>query len=244
FDGVISLPVRRRKLLESLAQLASTYQPAVSRARQSSGETRPKASGRILVVDDNATNRLFASTLLAGIGYEVETAADGADALESVRRGRFDAVLMDVQMPGMDGIKATQAIRALAPEKAAIPIIAVTANALVGHRESYLESGMTDYLAKPIRREMLLAMLERWIGRKEPASPADHAAPSDEAIDRAYLEDLQRRFGEATYRDLIDSYVASAGAGFARIEALAATADVAALAREAHTLKGSSGNFR
>ena len=244
FDGVISLPVRRRKLLESLVQLAATDQPAASRTRQSAGELRPKASGRILVVDDNATNRLFASTLLTGIGYEVETAADGADALESVRRGRFDAVLMDVQMPGMDGIKATQAIRALAPEKAAIPIIAVTANALVGHRESYLGSGMTDYLAKPIRREMLLAMLERWIGRKEPASPADHAAPSDEAIDRAYLEDLQRRFGEATYRDLIDSYVASAGAGFARIEALAATADVAALAREAHTLKGSSGNFR
>ncbi|MBK1839015.1 response regulator [Azospirillum sp. YIM B02556] len=121
--------------------------------------------GRLLVVDDSATNRLVVAGLLAKAGFSVETANGGAEAVEAVSQAPVppEAVLMDVAMPDMDGLTATATIRRLGDERARIPIIAVTANALPEDRVRCLAAGMNDYLTKPVRRAELLGALERWL---------------------------------------------------------------------------------
>ncbi|WP_042695679.1 response regulator [Azospirillum sp. B506] len=121
--------------------------------------------GRLLVVDDSATNRMVVAGLLAKAGFSVETANGGAEAVEAVTQAPMppEAVLMDVAMPDMDGVMATASIRRLSDERARIPIIAVTANAQPEDRVRCLAAGMNDYLTKPVRRADLLAALERWL---------------------------------------------------------------------------------
>jgi len=117
---------------------------------------------RLLLVEDNETNRNMAVRMLQKIGYTVDAVVDGAAAVEAVRRTEYDAVLMDVQMPVMDGCTATRRIRELG--LVGLPIIAMTAHALVGDRERCLESGMDDYLAKPITLQALRDKLAQWVG--------------------------------------------------------------------------------
>ena len=117
---------------------------------------------KILVVEDNRPNQLVARALLEKEGYAVDIVDDGAKGVEAVTNGEYDVVLMDIQMPRMDGMKATQHIRSLENEKNQIPIIAVTANAMVGDRDTYIEAGMNDYITKPIKSKLLFDAIERW----------------------------------------------------------------------------------
>lgn len=133
---------------------------------------------RLLVVEDNAVNRELIVTLLTPFGVEIETACDGAEAVEAAARGGYDAILMDMQMPVMDGLTATRLIRAL-PDRAAagVPIIAMTANVLPEQVERCREAGMDDHLGKPINLPQMLATLDRW------TRPADEAqAPAQQAF--------------------------------------------------------------
>lgn len=125
--------------------------------------TRSAGGGRILVVEDNRVNQLLITTYLEQFGFEYVCADNGKAALELLDEGAFDLVLMDVQMPVMDGLEATRRIRARTDEAAAIPILALTANAMKGDREQYLEAGMSDYLSKPINAAALLAMINRYM---------------------------------------------------------------------------------
>jgi len=246
FDAILTKPVRQRELVQCLWRLAAPESFAASERARPADSERVQASGRILLVDDNETNRLFATTLLDSMGYTVETAEDGAQAIEAVRLGSYDAVLMDVQMPGVDGVQATRAIRALGSPESAVPIVAVTANALVGHREFYLAAGMNDYLSKPISRETLTTVLARWVagGLKEPAPEARPSRPIElDLVDAAYLDDLHGSFGEDKFRELIDSYAHTMEQGLRQLAALAAAQDFEQLAMEAHSLKGVSGNY-
>ncbi len=118
--------------------------------------------GRVLVVEDNPINQKVAVHLLSHLRYIAEVAANGAEALEMFRHGQYDVVLMDCQMPVMDGYEATRAIRKIEPPGPRIPIIAVTANALPGEREKCLMAGMDDYLAKPVNKEALDLTIQRW----------------------------------------------------------------------------------
>jgi CheY-like chemotaxis protein len=120
---------------------------------------------RLLVVDDNAVNRELITTLLAPFDLEIETAADGVDAIEAVSHAPFDLILMDVQMPNMDGLTATRRIRAAAaPGAPRTPIIAMTANVLPEQVDRCLAAGMDDHLGKPINPQKLLEALDRWSG--------------------------------------------------------------------------------
>ena len=116
---------------------------------------------RILVAEDNSVNQLFIKMLLGKLGHFVDVVADGAEAVEAVKRIPYDLVLMDIEMPEMDGPTATKVIRRLAPPISRVPIIALTANAMMGQREEYLAAGMDDYVTKPVDPSLLLGAMAR-----------------------------------------------------------------------------------
>ena len=117
---------------------------------------------RILLAEDNKINQKFALALLGKAGYKIEVVENGHQAVDAVRHGDYDLVLMDVQMPELDGVEATKRIRALPAPKCNIPIVALTAHAMSGAKEEYLEAGMNDYVSKPIQPAVLFAKLEQF----------------------------------------------------------------------------------
>ena len=142
----------------------ASRQPMASvREDEASRGHRASLSGaRVLLVEDNAINRELASEMLSASGLVVSVACDGQEALDMLERQRVDVVLMDCQMPVMDGYAATRALRQR-PELKDLPVIALTANAMVGDRDKALAMGMNDHVAKPINLEQLLATLARWV---------------------------------------------------------------------------------
>ena len=148
----------QRALVDVLGAVADRAVPPPRRP----AEPAPRTNGHVLVVDDSTTNQLVAVGILEHLGYSSEVAADGSEALASLERGGFDAVLMDCQMPGMDGYEATRRLRAT-EQGPRLPVIAMTAGAVAGDRERALAAGMDDYVAKPVVPDDLLAALRRWI---------------------------------------------------------------------------------
>jgi CheY-like chemotaxis protein len=137
--------------------------PAVASATASPPEGVPAGQGRILLAEDNAINIEFATMVLESRGYAVDVAADGFEAIAAAGRGGYDLVLMDMQMPRLDGLSATRRIRALEGDRRKLPIVAMTANAMREDAIRCLEAGMDDYIAKPIDPSRLCAIVARWI---------------------------------------------------------------------------------
>jgi signal transduction histidine kinase/ActR/RegA family two-component response regulator len=135
------------------------------------GDRNKRLQGRVLVVEDDRVNQRVIELLLAKLGLEYATVADGANAVSITTQESFDAILMDCQMPGMDGFEATRRIRAQLAGRP-LPIIALTANAMSGDRAACLAAGMDDFLAKPVRQEELRATLARWVNPPESPPPA------------------------------------------------------------------------
>jgi PAS domain S-box-containing protein len=133
------------------------------------------AGMRILIVEDNATNRLIASRMLETLGASVQTANDGAEGVEAANQAAFDLILMDVQMPVMDGVEATRTIRRLAAPVGDTPIIAMTANVFTHQQQSYREAGMTGAVSKPLSPARLLAEINRIAGRRDAEDDASAA---------------------------------------------------------------------
>jgi len=154
--------------------------PAAIRSGRAGAEPAPPLSGlKVLLADDNALNRRLALDLLTEQGYTAVAVENGAQALEAVKRELFDLVLMDVQMPIMDGITATRAIRdpgsgALDPS---VPIVALTAHALKGDRERFLAAGMNDYIPKPIKIDTFYSTVAEVVSRDRASHPAREDAP-------------------------------------------------------------------
>lgn len=218
--------------------------PPVAIRLSRSSRSRPGA--RILLVEDNAVNRFLVDSLLSKAGYKVDCSADGVRAIEAARNATYDLVLMDAQMPQMDGMQATRCLRDLGGHYADIPVIAITANAMPGARELYLAAGMNDYVAKPIDPEQFLATIADWLDRDTagqqpvtmPAPSADDDAPPLLVPDK--LAELHAVLPEQNVRDLVTAYLASTAALHAGIVAAAAAADLAELARNAHDLRSTS----
>ncbi len=137
-----------------------------ARTRVPAGSAFAKAGRRmhILVAEDNKINQMLITTYLRKFGHSFEVADDGAGALAAAAKGGFHLVLMDIQMPEMDGLEATAKIRALEGPARAVPIVALTANAMDGDEERYLAAGMDGYLAKPIVAASLFAAIDRFAG--------------------------------------------------------------------------------
>jgi signal transduction histidine kinase/DNA-binding response OmpR family regulator len=162
-DTVLAKPVRQRILLANLLELASRKRSApIAPAPAESVRVGLESGFHILVVDDVAINQRVAAGMLTRLGHRIDTAGDGLEAVRKVTAFDYDAIFMDVQMPRMNGIDATSAIRAFVGPKAAVPIFAMTANAMDGDRESLLAAGMSDYISKPFSLAQLATLLDAW----------------------------------------------------------------------------------
>jgi len=208
---------------------------------------------QILLVEDNLVNREVALELLHGAGLSVDTAADGVEALAKVRATRFDLVLMDVQMPNMDGLSATRAIRTM-PDNATLPILAMTANAFEADRQACLEAGMNDFVPKPVNPETLYAALRKWLPKTaavpEPPPPAAVLVDAAEELRLRLSQipglDVGRGIGllrgnVAKYARMLKLFAESHAQDTANIAQSLAAGDLASVKRITHSLKGSAG---
>ena len=203
--------------------------------------------GTILLVEDNAVNQKLAKALLMKNGYDVDVANDGSEALQAVEGRIYDAVLMDVQMPVMDGLAATRAIRS-ADRFAELPIIAMTANAMKGDREQCLEAGMNDYVSKPIDREKLLATLGKWVsgdGVSQASVAPSSMVASTLVLPGIDVQDLLQRVegDEDLLHMLLDEFAKQFAGAIGELRAAIEQGDAELARRLAHTLKGAAGNL-
>ena len=214
------------------------------------------------MVEDNPVNQILALEQLQRLGCSVHLCANGAQAIETCRAARFDLILMDCQMPVMDGFEATRRIIAEHGGAAPCPIVAMTANAMRGDRESCLGAGMVDFLAKPYRSTDLIAMLTRWL----PSPMTNHVAPAplntastvksmdgamDEVTERSTMPPIldakvlvalasQHSGGNALLTRVASVFKNEAGKQLESLQRAWATDDIDTAARAAHTLKSSS----
>ena len=235
---------------------ARDVRPVASATNAESALRQHHAGARLLLVEDNVINQEVAVALLDVVNLKVDLAADGQEAVAKARASAYDLILMDVQMPVMDGLEATRLIRAL-PDRAHTPILAMTANAFVEERFKCLEAGMNDHVAKPVDPEVLYAALRRWLPAPvaDPPPATNPAAPVEQEA-----AELQRRLSAIPGFDLAQGLTITHGkwALYRRLLALFAdhhagdaqclrqqlqAQDWTAMQRVAHTLKGTAGNL-
>ena len=254
FAAVVAKPVRPSTLLECLAKLsgrAGSVSPRPESSEPTADIGPPKRALRLLVADDNAINQNVATGLLARLGHRADVANDGGQAVILVERGNYDLVLMDIQMPEVDGIQATKAIRALKGPKSATPIIAMTANAMAGDRETYLAAGMDDYIAKPISRRALQSLLDRWacVDNSDyvepPAASGEGASTAvlPPLVDEAAQTELAEDLGAEMLTDLMERFWTGMNPALAELQASIDAGQTAVAGALAHKIKGQSGNL-
>ncbi|QEH36332.1 Signal transduction histidine-protein kinase BarA [Aquisphaera giovannonii] len=248
----LTKPAKQSELLDAIMTAVSALpreaRPAGSRPVGPEGPAAPGPARalRVLLAEDNATNQVLAISLLERDGHLVEVAPNGKEALDALAARPFDVVLMDIQMPVMDGFEATALIREREGRSGGhVPIIAMTAHAMKGDRERCLESGMDGYVAKPIRAADLRRALEEVVpaGIGEPSSPGPGpSTPAASAVDRAAL--LARVGGrEDRLRTIVRVFLDESSKLLAEMQAAIDAGDAGSLGRSAHSLKGAAGLF-
>ena len=255
FDDCLCRPIRQSKLFGSLVTargIARDVAPdrrggTVQAAPTGEIESTPARELRILLAEDNKTNQLLAKATLEKLGHRVDIASNGLQAIDAVRRAPYDLVLMDVNMPEMDGVEATTKIRELEGEKGRVPIIAVTANAMEGDKEKFLAAGMNDYLPKPLERTKLVAAVNAWGG--DCVDEGDGAPTSDpvalhettEMLAPKILADWQAFLSEDQFSVLIDGQVTDSRAYLQRLRQAVDAGAFDDVGKLAHDLKSSCG---
>ena len=210
----------------------------------------PAANTRVLLAEDNPANQAVIKSILEHAGLQVDIVANGREAIDAVRSASYHIVLMDISMPEMDGMDATNGIRQLPGDSGRIPIIALTAHALAGDRERFLAAGMNDYLTKPIDRDATLHAIAHWTGSIVTATAEERALPdlsgthaSETAaayVDEQVLLQLARDTAPEIVPELLVLYIDDARARLKQIQKAVAEADTQTLEFEAHTLGSSA----
>ena len=238
FAAQLVKPVKSSQLHDALVRvLAAGTAPDSAPGRREDGPRSAVADLRLLVAEDNEVNRQLALALLRRLGYDADVVENGREVLDALERERYDVVLMDVQMPELDGLEATRQIRERRGSSDAPRIIAMTANAMEGDRDECLAAGMDDYLSKPIRPEEL----SRALARCRPAR-------ADDALDDAALGKLVSSLGggdegREAVRELVEMFLDDAAAQMATLHGAVERGDAEAARRTAHTLKSSGATF-
>jgi two-component system sensor histidine kinase/response regulator len=211
--------------------------------------TEAAATSRILVVEDSSINQQVALGMLRRLGYRADAVANGLEAIDSLERIHYAAVLMDCQMPEMDGFEASVEIRRREGGTRHTPIVAMTGNAMEGDRDRCLAAGMDGYISKPVRIEELQAALQRWlpteeapVGARAAAAGADGHATAPVVLDEAVLSDLAP--GEPdVVAELIDQFLDDAPTRVHVVRTAVTQRDAAGLRQAAHLFKGEAGSI-
>ncbi|HEX2221805.1 MAG TPA: response regulator, partial [Candidatus Limnocylindria bacterium] len=238
FAAELTKPVKPSHLYDTLMELfgGAVSGPAEAPAAPARA-LADRVPLRILVAEDNTVNQRLILLLLEKLGYRADVVADGQEAVAAVERQPYDVVLMDVQMPEMDGLEATREIRQRLGEPSRPRIVAMTANALQGDREACLAAGMNDYISKPIRQDELAAALGRAAGANGAERPAA-------ALDEAALDQLARTVGsDEALASLVDTFLADTEQILAGLRAAVARDDPTETRRLAHSLKSTAASF-
>ncbi len=266
----LNKPIRRTDLHRAIVGVltADAIEAQPARPAPSSQPQQGKLAGLILLVEDNPINQGVAKAMLGKFGLQWQVANNGAEAVERVRQCNFDLVLMDCQMPVMDGYQATAAIRQLPDGRGAtLPIVALTANAMQGDEQLCRDAGMDDFLAKPYTPTSLHAMLANWLIRPQdeppatatatatataavaaPATPVEPAPPAAQArpINMAAINTLRSLDEDGSLglvAELLTSFVESADTHLATLMQAVAEGNAKALGQTAHSMKSSAANL-
>jgi len=257
-DGYVTKPFTRSQLFNAIAQvfgLLAVHQRRPVKKKISLEPLSILRGGHVLLVEDNLINQTVAAELLKGLGLSVSIADGGEEALRRLAETEFDAVLMDIQMPGMDGYEATARIRSdsrFSYEN--LPVIAITAHALTGDREKSLRAGLNDHITKPIDEAQLASVLVKWVkprragGYSDPARQSAHPAAGQTSLpDLPGIEivpGLQRLGGnQALYLRLLHLFRSDYAGTVDEIRQALACAEIDKARRLAHSLKGVSGQI-
>ncbi|MEU2744901.1 response regulator [Streptomyces collinus] len=248
----LSKPVHQSQLLDALVELTTRTSPVAASAPAAPAPTAPEPAhrGHLLLVEDNEINQMVAQGLLTRLGYSTDIAADGAQALLMTQEHSYQAVLMDCQMPQMDGYTATRELRRREGDHGHLPVIAMTAGALAEDREKCTAAGMDDYISKPVSADELERALARWVHTAPPQ--AGNAAPPQAGNDdlRVSIEqrlDELRGAGSPAEHELVDRLVdhflvrapEMTSALFHALD----RHDSQEIADQAHSLRGAAGNI-
>ena len=256
FSAYLTKPVRQSDLFDCLgAVLAGKPEPVPKASRplitrHAIREMR-RLNGKILLAEDDPTNQRVARGILGRLGLHVDLVENGAEAIQALSHWDYDLVLMDIQMPDMDGLETTQRIRdsETGVRNTAIPIIAMTAHAMEGDRERCIRAGMSDYLSKPVTLDALQAALEKWLPHHPapqsdppPARTDDPAAETEPPpFDEAVM--VRRLMGDRTLvAEVIRVFLDHIPRRIGELEGCLSAGDAESALRQAHTIKGSSAN--
>jgi CheY-like chemotaxis protein/HPt (histidine-containing phosphotransfer) domain-containing protein len=260
-EAYLTKPVRQAQLYDILSMVMGSAEEKVSLQNErplvtahTLKEAEAQSRVRLLLVEDNEVNQRVAAKTLEKLGYRVDISDDGEEAVEAVSLTDYAAVVMDIQMPKMDGYEATAEIRrresAAGDER--IPIIAMTANALHGDREKALEAGMDDYIAKPVRANELEEVLRRWVSIVEPAIEEKGASTDGESnsgnfvLDPEVLKSLEELEGDGErglLAELAGMFLEDAENRLETMHRAVGEGDANAIRESSHALKGSSANL-
>ena len=253
-NAMLEKPVRQQDLFECLARIFSVPHGdgAAAKPKLAVAKGGSAASGaplHLLLAEDNKINQRFALALLHKAGHSVDTVENGHQAVDAARRAKYDAILMDIQMPELDGLDATRQIRALPAPACEVPIIAMTAHAMTGAREQYLAAGLNDYISKPVQAELLFFTLARVARRDllppmsgEPQGEDKSTSASGAPVDFEKLEILEQTLSTAHVEDFLSLYFREIDNHSARIREARSQGDLALVAREAHIIISIAGN--
>lgn len=248
-SAYLSKPVKQSELLDTLL---TTMGLQDEEARDTGSISPHREEGKrplhILLVEDNEVNQALAINLLKSKGHRVTLATNGREALEAVQAEAFHLVFMDIQMPEMDGLEATRAIRNLSGPEGKVPIIAMTAHAMKGDQERCLKAGMDDYVSKPIKPDTLFTVMEAVIEDPMRKKPAPASLPVEEEPEEPQNFDLTRAMATvlndaSIFREIVGIFLEEYPEQLAKIWRGIQDHDGTALERAAHSLKGSVGNF-
>jgi CheY-like chemotaxis protein len=245
----LNKPVRREDLLIALCSLLGIDARLPLASPVQADATQLRLRGTVLIVEDNQINQKVASAMVGALGLKSAVAPNGQVAVDRVRAEKFDLVLMDCQMPVMDGYAATAAIRALPEGRRGIPILALTANAMQGDEAKCLAAGMDGFLTKPLTFQQLASLLSRYLPTAHEAAAATAAAQiptTASAIDMrqiATLRDIGARAGTDLVSEVLQTFLEDAEPQLERLTAAIETRDATVVARCAHAMKSCCANL-
>jgi PAS domain S-box-containing protein len=250
-QGYLTKPVRQAQLRDCLLAVLGLREINTGQliTRHTLVEAKAQRRGRILLAEDNAINQRVALGLLKKLGYRADVVSNGREAVEALAQQSYDLILMDCQMPELDGFAATAEIRQREGDQRHTLIIAMTANAMQGDRERCLTAGMDDYMSKPITLDVLRAKLALWLpAEPEAASEAETlispvaSSASPDSLDRERVEAV-RELLEDTFAETVEAFLQHTSMQLAALHEAIAQNDATAVSQIVHTLKGSSSNL-